>query len=225
MKFACSLSFLACVLAAQPALCQERTDSALSDPFLIQRYLSASTGVASPGANKSNTLTFSAEYGEKVTRNSQAYVNFTYFDDVMTNQMRDNLAAAAANIKAITGVSRSFSGRDRGLAFTAGGKYQPGTWIRPYIGAGAGAFNIERTITEGTLGDVSLAFAEQTPYWDGVVSRDSMNATKPLAEAVAGIGFVTRSMYIDLGYRYRHVFHTATDIDLSQVVLGIGAKW
>jgi opacity protein-like surface antigen len=191
----------------------------------MKRYLSASTGIASPGANRSNTPTFAAEYGEKVTRNSQAYVNFNYFDDVMTNQMRDNLAAAAASIKAITGVSRSFSGRDRGLAFTAGGKYQPGTRVRPYIGAGAGGFNIERTITEGALGDVSLAFAEQTSYGDGIFTPGFTNATKPLAEAIAGIGFVTGNMYMDVGYRYRHVFHTATDIDLSQVAIGIGAKW
>lgn len=222
MKFVCSLSFLACLLAAQPALCQEPTDSAPSNPFLLQRYLSASAGVASTG---SSTVTFAAEYGEQVTRNSQAYANFSYFDNVMTDQMRDNLAAAAASITAITGVSRSFSGRDRGLAFTAGGKYQPGTRVRPYIGAGAGALNIERTITEGTLGDVSLAFTQQTSYGDGVVTAGSTNATKPLAEVVGGVGFVTRNMYIDVGYRYRHVFHTATDLDLSQVAVGIGAKW
>jgi opacity protein-like surface antigen len=223
MKFVCSLSFIACLLAAQPALCQERTDSGPSDPFLMQRYLSASAGVASLGPN---TATFAAEYGEKVTRNSQAYVNFSYFDNVMTDQMRDNLAVAADSITAITGVSRSFSGRDRGLAFTAGGKYQPGTRIRPYIGAGAGGFNIERTVTEGTLGDVSLAFAQEMSYFgDGNVPAGSTTVTKPLAEVVGGIGFVTGNMYIDVGYKYRHVFHTATDLDLSQVAVGIGAKW
>ena len=222
MKFVCSLSFLACLLAAQPALCQERTESAPSNPISLQRYVSGSFGVASIG---SDTVTVAAEYGEKVTRNSQAYANVSYFDNVMTDRMRDNLAAAAASIKAITGVSRSFSGRDRGLAFTAGGKYQPGTRVRPYIGVGGGAFNIERTITEATLGDVSLEFAQQTAYGDGVVTGGSTNVTKPLAEVVAGIGFVTRNMYIDVGYRYRHVFHVATDIDLSQVAVGIGAKW
>ena len=222
MKSVCSLSFLACLLAAQPALCQEQTDSAPSNPYLLQRYVSASAGVASIGSNR---VTIAAEYGEKVTRNSQAYVNLSFFDDVMTDQMRANLAAAAASIKAVTGVNHSFAGRDRGVAFTGGGKYQPGTRIRPYIGAGAGGFNIERTITEGTLGDVSQAFAQQTSYGDGVVTAGSTNATKPLAEVVGGIGFVTRNMYIDVGYRYRHVFHTATDVDLSQVAVGIGAKW
>jgi opacity protein-like surface antigen len=152
-------------------------------------------------------------------------VNLSYFDNVMADQMQDNLASAAASIMAITGVNRSFSGRDRGLAFTAGGKYQPGTRVRPYIGAGAGALHIERTITEGTLGDVSLEFAQQTWYGDGIVSSGSTTAIKPLAEVVAGVGFVTRNMYIDVGYRYRRVFHTATDVDLSQVGVGIGAKW
>jgi opacity protein-like surface antigen len=222
MKFVCSVSFLACLLAAQPALCQERTDSASSNPFLLERYVSGSAGVASTG---SNTPTFAVEYGEKVTRNSQAYANLSYFDNVMTDQMQDNLTAAAASIKSITGLTRSFSGRDRGLAFTAGGKYQPGTRVRPYIGAGGGGFHVERTITESSLGDVSLAFAQETPFGDGLVPAGSTSATMPLAEAVAGIGFVTRNMYIDVGYRYRHVFHTMTDLDLSQVAVGIGAKW
>ena len=222
MKFLCSFSFLACLLAAQPALCQERTESAPSDPFLLQRYFSGSTGVASFG---SNTVTFAAEYGEKVTKNSQAYANFSYFNNVMTDEVRANLAAAAAGITAITGESRSFSGRDRGMAFTAGGKYQPGRRVRPFIGAGAGAFNVERTITDSSLGDVSLGFAEQPWFWGGAVPAGSTSATKPLAEAVAGVGFVTRNMYIEVGYRYRHLFHTATDINLSQVAVGIGAKW
>ena len=222
MKFVYSFSFISCLLAAQPALCQERTESAPADTFLLQRYLSASTGMASFG---SNTVTFAVEYGEKVTRNSQAYANFSYFNNVMTDKVRDNLAAAAAGITAITGESRSFSGRDRGMAFTAGGKYQPGRRVRPYIGAGAGAFNVERTITDGSLGDVSLGFAEQPWFWGGAVPAGSTSATKPLAEAVAGIGFVTRNMYIEVGYRYRHLFHTATDINLSQVAVGIGAKW
>ena len=118
-----------------------------------------------------------------------------------------------------------FHDRTQGMAFTAGGKYQPGRRVRPYLGAGAGAFNVERTITETSLGDVSLGFAQEPVYWGGVVPAGSTNATKPLAEAVAGIGFVTRNMYIDVGYRYRNVFHTATDIDLSQFAVGIGAKW
>ena len=222
MKFVCSLSFLACLMAAQPALCQDRTDAAPSDPFSLQRYVSASAGFASVGAN---TGTFAAEYGDRVTRNSLAYANLSYFDNLMTDEMRDHLAAAASSITAITWVNRSFSGRDRGIAFTAGGKYQPGTRVRPYVGGGAGAIWIKRTVTERTLGDVSLQLAPLAWYGDGLVSTGSTDATRPLGEVVGGVGFVTRNMYIDVGYRFRRVFRTATDVDLSQVAVGIGAKW
>jgi opacity protein-like surface antigen len=222
MKFACSLAFVATVVAATPALAQDTETNRLRDAPL-RRYVAAVVGAAAVGTERVPTI--AAEYGESITRNSQAYVALSYFDNVMTDRMRDNLLAAAETIRVITGASRTFSGRDRALAFTAGGKYVVGTSIRPYVGAGAGALNIRRTITEVSLGDVTQAFAEQTGFGDGVVSAGSTEATKPMAEVVAGVGFVTRNMVLDVGYRYRRAFHTATTLDFSQVAVGIGAKW
>jgi opacity protein-like surface antigen len=189
----------------------------------LRRYVAAFGGAATIGSETNATI--GGEYGESVTRNSQAYANLTYFDNVMTDRMRDNLVAASDYIRLLTGDTRTFSGRDRGLAFSAGGKYVVGTRVRPYIGAGAGAIRIQRTISENSLGDVTVAFAQQTGFGDGVVSAGDVKATKPLVEALAGVGFVTRNAYIDIGYRYRRAFHSATTLDFSQVTIGIGAKW
>jgi hypothetical protein len=223
MKLACSLTFFAALLAATPAFSQESSDSDRLRNAPLRRYVAAIGGAATVGSETVPTL--AGEYGESITRNSQAYMNLSYFDNVMTDDMRDNLVAAADAIKLITGTTRTFSGRDRGLAFTFGGKYVGGTRVRPYVGAGAGGIRIDRTIMESTLGDVTLAFAQQTGLGDGVVNAGETKATKPLVEALGGVGFVTRNAYIDIGYRYRRAFHSATTLDFSQVTIGIGAKW
>ena len=222
MKFAGSLAFIVTLVAATPALCQETETDRLRDAPL-RRYVAAVIGAASVGTETVPTI--AGEFGESVTRNTQAYVTLSYFDNVMTDRMRDNLIAAGESVRLVTGTSRTFSGRDQALAFTAGGKYVAGTRVRPYIGAGAGAINIRRTITEVSLGDVTEAFSQQTGFGDGVVSAGSTEATKPLLEVVGGIGFVMRNTYLDVGYKYRRAFHSATTLDFSQVAVGIGAKW
>ena len=223
MKFVCSLAFVALALAPRPVLAQEASDNDPLRDAPLRRYFAAFGGLVDIGSDTVPTL--AAEYGEFMTRNSQAYANFSYFDNVMTDQMRNNLVTAADYIQQITGVRRSFAGRDRGLAMTVGGKYVVGTTVRPYVGAGVGGMQIIRTITEATLGDVSQAFAQQAGLGDGVVSAGVTREMKPLGEVVAGVGFVTRKAYIDIGYRYRRAFHSATTIELSQVSVGIGAKW
>jgi hypothetical protein len=222
MKLVCSLAFAVSLLAATQALGQEVETDRLRDAPL-RRYVAAVVGAATVGSQTAPTI--AAEFGESVTRNSQAYVSLSYFDNVMTDRMRANLAAAAETIELITGTTRSFTGRDHALAFTAGGKFVVGTRVRPYIGAGAGAINIHRTINETSLGDVTEAFAEQTGFGDGVVTAGLTEAIKPLGEVVAGIGFLTGNAYFDIGYRYRRAFHVATPVEFSQVTVGIGAKW
>ena len=223
MKFVCSLAFVALALSARPVLAQETSDN---DPLRnapLRRYIAAFGGIADTGSE--NVPTLAGEFGESVTRNSQAYANFSYFDNVMTDQMRANLVAASNYIEQITGVRRSFAGRDRGLAMTVGGKYVVGTTVRPYVGAGVGGMQIRRTITEATLGDVSQGCAQQAGLGDGVISAGVTRELKPLAEVVAGVGFVARKTYVDIGYRYRRAFHSVTTVELSQVSVGIGAKW
>jgi outer membrane protein W len=223
MKFVYSLAFVALALAPRPVLAQEASDDDRLRNAPLRRYIAAFGGLVDIGSNTVPTV--AGEYGESVTRNSQAYANFSYFDNVMTDQMRNNLVAASSYIEQITGVRRSFSGRDRGLALTVGGKYVVGSTVRPYVGAGLGGMQIRRTISEATLGDVSQAFAQQASLGDGVISAGATKEMKPLAEVVTGLGFVTRKAYVDIGYRYRRAFHSATTVEFSQVSVGIGAKW
>ena len=167
MKLVYSLAFVVLAMTSSPALAQEPSGN--NPP--LRRYIAAFGGVADIGSE--TTPTFAGEFGESLTQNAQAYATFSYFDNVMTDQMRDNLIAAADYVEQITGVQRTFSGRDRGLALTAGGKYVFGTSVRPYVGAGAGGIEISRTITEATLGDVSQAFATRPGLGDGVVNAGS----------------------------------------------------
>ena len=55
----------------------------------------------------------------------------------------------------------AFAGRDRGLAFTMGGKFliPADMKFRPYVGRRAsGVLNLKRRITERDFGDVSETF-------------------------------------------------------------------
>ena len=63
------------------------------------------------------------EYGERVHRDVMAYANFTTCDNLMSSRMRDNLVVAGDDLTAQTGMPWQFAGRDRGLAFTMGGKF------------------------------------------------------------------------------------------------------
>jgi outer membrane protein W len=223
MKFVYSFALVALVFAARPAHAQETSDSDRLRDAPLRRYMAAFGGMADIGSETIPTL--AGEYGESITKNAQAYANFSYFDNVMTDQMRDNLIAASNSVEQITGVRRTFSGRDRGLALTFGGKFVAGRTVRPYVGAGLGGMQIRRTITEATLGDITQAFAAQSGLGDGVITTGATKEMKPLGEVVVGVGFVSRHTYVDIGYRYRRAFHTAIPVEFSQVVAGIGAKW
>lgn len=222
MKLVCLLAFVAALVGANSAFAQDTEADRFRD-FPLRRYVAVVPGAAVIGSQRIPTI--AAEYGESISRNTQAYITLSYFDNVMTDRMRDNLVAAAQSVRQISGATRSFSGRDQAVSFSGGGKYVFGTSVRPYLGAGMGSIKILRTITETSLGDVTEAFAQQTGFGDGIVSTGSTRATKPLAEFVAGVGFVGRNTFFDLGYRYRRAFHSATTLDFSQVIVGIGAKW
>jgi len=222
MKVVGSIVFAVSLLAfAGPALCQQPADNGSGNSAPLQRYVTGEIGAVSAG---STTMVLATEYGETVSRHSQAYVNLSYLDNVMTQTMIDNLAAAGDALTLVTGTPYTFSGRDRGIAFTGGGKFVAGSTVRPYIGAGGGVLNVHRKIDELTVGDVSVAFS-QTGLGDGVVNGGTTTSIKPLMEVVGGVAFLAGQAYIDVGYRYRRAFHTPATFDFSQVTVGIGAKW
>jgi hypothetical protein len=174
------------------------------------------------------TATFAVEYGERVTPDVQAYANISYTHDLMSDRMRQYLLDAGATLTALDGVNWEFIGRDRGLSFTAGGKFlmPVNLRIRPYVGGGLGILNLRRRITEDHLGDVSESFYDLSGgLYDGVISAGSVSANKPLAEVLLGVGGAFGQTYIDVGYRYRKAFNTFEPIEFGQLTFGIGVAW
>jgi opacity protein-like surface antigen len=209
------------VIAAfvSPAFAQQKATAPFSEA-----YVSALAGAA-VGAQDSAIL--AVEYGDRVDDHVTAFANLTYFDDLMTDRMRSNLARASAMLAASTGSTWTFQGRDQGLALSVGAKVTGalGSNVRPYVGAGAGVVNLRRKITEPGLGDVTESFIKVFGLSDGNIASTSASVTRPLAEALAGINFVAGRTYVDFAYRYRHAFNLVEPIHFSQLSAGIGVRF
>jgi hypothetical protein len=220
-----AVALLAVPMSALPAFSQSPTPQPTP---LLRGYVAAFAGaVTGPPAEGS----FAAEYGENMGQRAQAYVNLSYFDNIMPSATRDQLTAlgpaVTARTAALTPGSTTpyqFSGRDRGVSFTGGGKFLiPVGAAHPYVGGGAGVIDVTRTITERHLGDVTQAVFNDYNIGDPEL-LDPKGATKPVVEIVAGIGFVFKHTYVDAGYRYRRVYGL-DDYKFSQFTGGIGYKW
>lgn len=171
-------------------------------------------------------VTAAVEYGERVTPNVQAYVTLTFFDNVIGEDLEDDLAGLSNALTAQTGRSWRFDGRDRGVGFVGGARYlaRVSNSVRPYVGAGAGVLNVDRTISERTLGDVTMAVFGD--YGIGSPDLALESQTGPLVELIAGITFVPRRRpYVDIGYRFRRAFGLGEDVSFSQVSAGIGYRF
>ena len=173
------------------------------------------------------TVMIAGEYGERITSHVQAFANVSYLDDLMSARMQHNLTAASLLLSSTTRAPWHFSGRDRGIALTLGAKFLPLSRgaFRPYLGAGFGALNLNRTVTEESLGDVTASFGEEFGVSDGNIDVTDTSATKPLGEAVAGVNVVTGRTYVDVNYRYRKAFHSAEAIEFSQLSVGVGIRF
>jgi hypothetical protein len=180
------------------------------------------------------SFTFAVEYGERLHRDVQAYANLSYIENLMSDRMDANLVAAGATLTALDGVLWEFAGRDRGLAFTVGGKFlMPiNSRLRPYVGAGFGLLNLKRRITERDLGDVTDEYfllgdlgVPSENLNDGRMRFGESAVTKPLGEVMLGVGGALGRAYVDVAYRYRHGFHSFEPVKFSQVTFGIGAAW
>ena len=186
-------------------------------------YIAAAVGaVTGPPTNGS----FSVEYGDDLSRHVQAYATLAYLENVMPQQLQDDLVTTAAGLAARTATPWDLRGRDRGIAFTAGAKYMfGGSRVRPYLGAGAGVINLRRSITDVRLGEVATAIYNDFSIGDGDLSRSPDGLMRPLGEAVAGVAVPAGPTVIDVGYRYRRVFHLNNGLQVSQLSVGIGYRF
>lgn len=210
-------------LAASPSAAQQRP---AAPPQPLRGYLIGGGGTSIGVSNPAMTL--SAEIAENVNPVVQVYMSAGYYDNVMSQAARDQLTAVASFLTTTTGRPWQFEGRDRGRSFTVGAKVlvPTGTAVRPYVGGGAGALNLRRTIREVSRGNITRAYLSQFGSGDGVVDITQSNTTKPMAEVAAGIGVVIgHAYYVDVGYRYRKAFHVNQSFDISEVGVAAGVKF
>jgi hypothetical protein len=169
---------------------------------------------------------FAVEYGEHITRNVQAYVTLSYFENLMNDTLRDDLTTLGASLAILTGKPWALDARDRGVSLVGGGKYLFGNGnIRPYVGGGAGIISLRRTVIEARLGDIRNAVFNDFEVGDGDLSLAAASITQPLVEAAFGVGIARGNAFFDIGYRYRRVFRLASTLDFSQIGVGVGYKF
>jgi opacity protein-like surface antigen len=169
---------------------------------------------------------FGVEIAENLARHAQAYVNFSYFDNLMDDSLRNALDARAASLTTLTGDPWSFSGRDRGMSLVAGGKYVFGGGIvRPYVGGGAGVINLKREVLEARLGDVTQAVFNDYHLGEADLSLSTLGVTTSLVEGTVGVGIGSGHTHFDIGYRYRSAFGLTNKLDFSTVTAGIGYRF
>jgi hypothetical protein len=220
MKCLHALSFVPVVLTvlATPALGQNAQAPAPGPEW----YLIGVGGAAFNQDFDNPTTVVGGEFGERLHRDVYAYVGLTYLDNLMSQQMRDYLDQASGSLGA------SFTGRDRGLAFTLGAKFMLPTSarLRPYFGGGFGLLNLERTISDPLLGDVTRIFPAISGLNDGVVPSGENATTNPLGELIVGFGGAfNRRGYFDIKYRYGHAFQSSVNVDFSQISAAIGVTF
>ena len=215
-------SFVPCLvlLTAITAAAQGRPAS----PDLNHGYMTAGAG-ASFGDQRA--ATFSLEIGERLNPRTEAYVAFTYFDNLLSDRAAADLADLSDLLTALNGISWNLSGRDRGLGFSGGAKYvlANGPSVRPYIGGGAGVLSVERKVTEQRLGDITDPLLTTFGAPDGFIDVTRVSTFKPMGEFVAGVGLASGRTYVDVGYRFRKVLRAQEAFTFSQFTVGVGMRF
>jgi hypothetical protein len=185
------------------------------------------TGAAGAAFSDQKSATFGVEIGERLGRRAEAYVAFTYFDNLFNDRAAADLVELSGYLAGTTGQSFQFAGRDRGLAFSGGAKYliSRGPTFRPYIGGGAGVLNIQREIVDRFLGDVTDPVVGLYGAPDGVINPSEVSSFKPMGEFLAGVGIAAGRTYVDVGYRFRKVLRTGEAFSFSGFSAGVGMRF
>jgi hypothetical protein len=207
------------VLSATVAFAQAQEDARFQHGYM--------TAVAGTSFGDQQEALFGAEVGENLTTHVQAYANFTYFDNLITDSAQSYLANLSATLTRLTASSWNLTGNDRGLAFSGGAKYLmlPGSAIRPYVGAGPGLINIRRTIYETDLGEISNEVLAVFGAPDGGINPEKEGSFKPMVEFAAGAGIAAGRTYVDVGYRFNKIYKTAEPLSFSQFKVGVGMRF
>jgi len=215
-------SVLSLMLITASAASAQQTRPATTT--LEHGYMTAAAGAA---FSDQRSATFGVEIAERIGRRAEAYVGFTYFDNLFNDRAAADLVKLSGYLAATTGQSFEFTGRDRGLAFSGGAKYliARGPTFRPYVGGGAGVLNIQRTITDRFFGDVTDPVIGLYGAPDGVINPSKVSSFKPTGEFLAGVGIAAGRTYVDVGYRFRQVLQTGEAFSFSQFTAGVGMRF
>jgi hypothetical protein len=207
------------VLSATVAFAQAQEDARFQHGYM--------TAVAGTSFGDQQEALFGAEVGENLTSHVQAYANFTYFDNLITDSAQSYLANLSATLTRLTASSWNLTGNDRGLSFSGGAKYLmlPGSAIRPYVGAGPGLINIRRTIYETDLGEISNEVLAVFGAPDGGINPEKEGSFKPMVEFAAGAGIAAGRTFVDVGYRFNKIYKTAEPLSFSQFKVGVGMRF
>lgn len=218
-----SVSLVPCLVLLTATIATAQQDRAALQPPLDNGYMTAAMGAS---FSDTRAATFGVEIAERLHPRVQAYAAFNYFDNLFNDQASSDLVGLASYLTRITGDPWQFSGRDRGLSFSGGAKYllSQGPTFRPYVGGGPGVLNLQRTITERTLGDVSDPVLVVFGAPDGFIEASEESTFRAMAEFVAGVGMAHGRTYVDVGYRYRKVFHVES-FSFSQFTVGVGMRF
>src|SRR5262245_48253746 len=101
------LASLVTLALAAPAIGQQV--STAPGPADQSGYLSGLAGAVTGGPS---TGVLSVEYAENMRPDAVAYVNLSYFNNLLRPELRDDLNTLSAQMTAITGLPFDFSGRD-----------------------------------------------------------------------------------------------------------------
>jgi len=185
------------------------------------------TGNAGASFSDQRAATFGAEIGQRLNARTEAYVAFTYFDNLLTDRAAGDLATVGSVLSNVTGRAWEFTGRDRGLAFSGGAKYllARGPTFRPYVGGGPGVMDVRRTITDQRRGDVSDPYLAVFGAPDGFVDASMSSTFKPMVEFAAGVGIASGRTYVDVGYRFHKLFGSDDSFSFSQFSVGVGMRF
>jgi hypothetical protein len=221
-----SISFLPCALLLTASLAGAQTRPAPSTT-LEHGYMTANAGAAFASAFDQKTASFGVEIAERMSRRTEAYASFMYFDNLFSNRAAADLVSLTNYLGVATGNAFQFTGRDRGLSFSGGAKYliSNGPTFRPYVGGGPGVLNIQRTITEASLGDVSNPVIGLYGAPDGLINPSKVSSFKPFGEFIFGSGIAAGRTYVDVSYRYRKVLRTGETFSFNQFNVGVGMRF
>jgi len=132
-RFSTPIVFLVALASAASAFAQQSSAPRPAPPD--RPWFVAMTGGAVSQAPGQAAL--GVEVGERIGRHAQGYFAVSYFDNLMSTSLSDDLDATAARLATATGDRWAFSSKDRGVSVIGGGKYLfGGGTFRPFVGGG-----------------------------------------------------------------------------------------